>query len=86
MVLLLAALLFVGANASIGASESLTAATATVLTQPDLPAQVDVDIDTDGGAWYASPVWLAIGGLAVLIVIVLLVLATRSGGTTVVKD
>jgi hypothetical protein len=60
--------------------------TALALIQPDLPETIDVDINTNGGAWYTSPMWLAIGGLAFLIVVLLIVLASRSGGTTVIKD
>ena len=48
---------------------------------------IDVDIDTDegGGAWYANPVWIAIGGIALVVLLVLVVLAGRGGGTTVVR-
>jgi hypothetical protein len=48
--------------------------------------EIDVDINRNDRAWYASPVWVAIGGLAVMLLIVLLIVAFRGGGTTVVKD
>ena len=50
-------------------------------------AKIDIDIDRDGGgAWYTSPVWLAIGGLALVVLVLLIVSATRGGGgTTVVR-
>ena len=50
-------------------------------------AKIDVDIDRGGGgAWYTSPVWLAIGGLALVVLVLLIVSATRGGGgTTVVR-
>jgi hypothetical protein len=39
-----------------------------------------------GGAWYASPIWMAIGGLAAVVVVLLIVMAARGGnGTTVVR-
>jgi hypothetical protein len=49
---------------------------------------VNIDIDADKGSavWYTSPVWIAIGVVALLAIIALIILATRGGGTTVVKD
>src|SRR5262245_27818976 len=47
---------------------------------------IDVDINRNERAWYASPVWVAIGGLAVLLIIVLLIMAFRGGGTTIGKE
>ena len=38
-----------------------------------------------GGRWYANPIWMAIGGLAVP-GSVLIVMAVRGGGTTIVKE
>lgn len=52
------------------------------------PAQIDVKINRGGGrAWYASPVWIAIGAIALVLVILLIVMAARGGGggTTVVR-
>jgi hypothetical protein len=56
------------------------------------PAQpsgkIDVDINVNrggGGRWYANPMWIAIGALAVIVLIALIVMAGRGGGTTVVK-
>jgi len=49
--------------------------------------QIDVDINTGGdGDWWASPVWIGIGVVALIAVIALVVAAARGGGTTVVKD
>jgi hypothetical protein len=53
--------------------------------QPQTP-QINVDIDRGGRAWYASPVWIAIGGVALVLVILVIVVAARGGGgTTVVR-
>ena len=50
------------------------------------PPQVNIDVHRDGGRWYASPVWIAIGAVALVVVILLIVLAARGGGgTTVVR-
>ena len=50
--------------------------------------QLDIDIDTrsDTGAWYTSPIWIAIGVVALLVIIALIVTATRGGGATIVKE
>lgn len=57
-------------------------------TQPP-KAEVKVDIgEHRDTVWYTDPVWLALGGIALLIVIVLAVMAARGGdrgGTTVVR-
>ena len=48
---------------------------------------VDINVNKGGGdnRWYANPMWIAIGGLALLLVLVLIVMVSRGGGTTVVK-
>ena len=55
------------------------------------PAQgrLDVNINTHsggGGVWWQSPVWIAIGVIALVLFIMLIVMATRGGGTTLVKE
>jgi hypothetical protein len=50
--------------------------------------QINVEVNKGGGGrWYASPVWIAIGGVALVLVILLIVMAARGGGggTTVVR-
>jgi hypothetical protein len=56
---------------------------------PSASGKLDVDINVNhggGGRWYASPVWIAIGALAVIIIIALIVMAGRGGGTTIVRE
>ena len=54
--------------------------------EPGAKLNVDINVNKGGGGrWYANPVWIAIGGLAVLVLIALIVMAARGGGTTVVK-
>lgn len=50
--------------------------------------EIDINVNHGGGrAWYASPVWIAIGVLVLFVLILLIVLATRGGGgTTIVRD
>jgi hypothetical protein len=55
--------------------------------QPQPSGRLEVDIDTDeGGAWYTSPMWIAIGVIALVLLIVLIVMATRGGGTTIIRE
>lgn len=61
-----------------------------VYAQDQPSAKLDVDINLNkggggGGNWYANPTWIAIGGLALLVLVALIVMAGRGGGTTVVK-
>lgn len=59
--------------------------------QPPPPAQppaINVEVNHGGRGWYANPVWIAIGGLALVVVILMIVMAARGsgpGGTTVVR-
>jgi hypothetical protein len=47
---------------------------------------INIEVHKGGGsAWYANPMWIAIGVLGLLIVVVLIVMAAKGGGTTVVK-
>ena len=48
--------------------------------------QIDINISTGGEQWYLSPVWLAVGGLALIVLIMFIVMAVRGGGTTIVKE
>ena len=52
--------------------------------------KLDIDINVNhgdsGGRWYRNPMWIAIGALAVVVLIVLIVMAGRGGGTTVIRD
>lgn len=70
---------------------SLMATTVALQAAPQAPqtpkAQVDINVHHGGGRWYASPVWIAIGVLAVIVILLLIILAARGGGggTTIVK-
>ena len=95
---LLAALAFtvvlgVFANASNAPvkAQALTAGAASVSSagyaqEPGAKLNVDINVNKGGGGrWYANPMWIAIGGLAFIVFVGLIVMASRGGGTTVVK-
>ncbi len=76
-------------------SASVVAATPTISAAPVYALQVEdkkIEItvgDRGGGVrWYRSPIWIAIGALAVVVILLLIVLAARSGGggTTIVRE
>ncbi len=61
-----------------------------VVTALQIPEKkIDVTIgEHGGGAWYRSPVWIAIGVLALIVLVLLIVMMTRSGGggTTIIRE
>ena len=59
---------------------------AAALAQDSLKVNISTS-ETRTTTWYTDPVWLAVGGLAVLLIIVLIVMAARGKGssTTVVR-
>jgi hypothetical protein len=83
--LIAAALAFVAPQVEVGpwpSTETVVAA-----QEPQRPGlDVDVDVDEGGAAWYMNPLWMALGGFAVLLLVLIIVFAARGGGTTVIKD
>jgi hypothetical protein len=71
-----------------GMAVGMLLATGTVALAQEPPIRVEVQTTETQTTWYTDPVWLAIGGLALLLFIVLIVLAARGGRkstTTVVR-
>lgn len=57
-----------------------------VMTSAIQDAKVDISVNDDrGGAWYTNPVWIAIGIIALVLIIALIAMAGRGRDTTVVK-
>ncbi len=56
------------------------------------PAQGKLDVDINvghsggSGAWWNNPIWIAIGVLALVLLIVIVAMAARGSGTTVIKE
>jgi hypothetical protein len=68
---------------------SLLLVSTTAALAQDKPSDVDVTVHHDNGnSWAVSPTWMAIGGIALLALIALVVAASRRGGpaTTIVKE
>lgn len=75
----------VAASAELVPSLGLDGSFVVAAQQPS--GQIDVDVNAGGDSdWWASPMWIGIGVVALIAVIALIVAAARGGGTTVVKD
>ena len=61
------------------------AATTVVAPVQDAKIEVTTNDHTTRGAWYTQPVWIAIGIIALVLLIALIAMAGRRGDTTVVK-
>ena len=48
-------------------------------------AKIEIKTTDSHGAWYTQPVWIAIGIIALVLIIALIAMAGRRGNTTVVK-
>ena len=48
-------------------------------------AKIEIKTTESHGAWYTQPVWIAIGIIALVLVLALIAMAGRRNNTTVVK-
>jgi hypothetical protein len=66
---------------------SISALSMSLQDNPAKDVNVDINVNRGGGRWYASPVWIAIGAIAVVVVLMLIVMLARGGGgTTIVRE
>jgi hypothetical protein len=72
--------------ASLAALVALLGSPAVLLGQAQEAIDVNIAVTDRGGAWYADPVWIAIGIIGVVLLVVIVAMAARGGGTTVVRD
>jgi hypothetical protein len=49
-------------------------------------AMVQQPVEGADAAWWDSPLWIAIGVVALVLLIVIIALAVRGSGTTVIKE
>jgi hypothetical protein len=59
-----------------------------VLAMAQQPGQysVDIDVNSAAAAWWTNPLWIGIGVVALVLLVVIIALAVRGGGTTVIKE
>lgn len=62
----------------------VSSATAMAMTLQDPAIKVDVSTSEGSSTWYTSPQWLAIIGIALVLIIVVAVMAGRRKSTTTV--
>jgi hypothetical protein len=76
------------AFAPLTATMSAAPAPVYALQVPDKTIDININSNRGGARWYRSPVWIAIGVLALIVLVMLIVLLTRSGGggTTIVRE
>ena len=81
-----------GSMPALRAPISMTLTVAQEQAQPQPPPQpqsqggevkLKVDVTTDR-VWYADPFWVTIGVVALLVIVLIAVMASRGGGTTTV--
>lgn len=48
-------------------------------------AKIEIKTTDSQGAWYTQPVWIAIGIIALVLILALIAMAGRRNNTTVVK-
>jgi hypothetical protein len=76
------------APTAVSTGHSISALSLSLEQSPPKDVNVDIKVNQGGGGrWYRSPVWIALGAMAVVIVLLLLVLIARGGGgTTIVRE
>ncbi len=72
-----------------GLSTALLLGSARAALAAQVPVKVEVSTPATHTVWYTDPMWLAIGAVAVLVVIMIAVMASRKGEskstTTVIR-
>jgi 4-hydroxybenzoate polyprenyltransferase len=57
------------------------------LQNPGKDINVDTNVNRSSGVWYRNPVWIAIGALALVVLVLIIVLTMLGrGGTTIVRN
>ena len=70
---------------AIGHAMPASANATLMTTRQDPGVKVDIKTTETRSAWYTQPVWIAIGIVALVLIIALIAMAGRRNGTTVVK-
>jgi hypothetical protein len=67
-------------------SSGLTVVAAAAQESAAPKAELDVNIHRSGGGWWVNPVWIAIGVIALVVLVLIVAMIARGGGTTIVKE
>ena len=84
----LLALLGLAAASNLAAPALAAADSGYVLAMAQQPGQYSIDIDVNDAdaAWWTNPLWIGIGVVALVLLAVIIALAIKGGGTTVMKE
>ena len=84
----LLALLGLAAASNLAAPALAAADSGYVLAMAQQPGQYSIDIDVNDAdaAWWTNPLWIGIGVVALVLLAVIIALAVKGGGTTVMKE
>ena len=66
-------------------SEIVSPSIAAAQDAPKPKVDVDINVNPSGRAWFNDPTVLLIGGGALVLLVALIALASRGGGTTIVE-
>jgi hypothetical protein len=83
--LALIAVLGIGIATSVSPLPLEVADNVSAVVSAQQPAIPDVDVEVGGDAWWSSG-WVIIGAVAVVFLVLVVALAGRGGGTTIIKD
>jgi len=67
---------------------AISLSTPTVVAQQVSEPKIDITVQhEDGRGWYRSPMWIAIGVIALVVLILIVAMITRGGGgTTIIRE
>ena len=68
------------------AAASTDSGYAVALEQPRGQLEVDINVNDGDTAWWEHPIWFAAAGIGLLFLVLIIVMAARGGGTTVIKE
>lgn len=59
-----------------------------VLAMAQQPGQssIDIDVNSADAAWWSNPLWIGIGVVALVLLVVIIALAVKGDGATVIKE
>ena len=84
----LLALLSLSAAGNLATPALAAADSGYVLAMAQQPGQssIDNDVNSADATWWTNPLWIGIGVVALVLLVVIIALAVRGDGTTVIKE